>query len=106
MNPARFKIPIEIQAERTFKDPDTKITRKEWVTIRKCRAQFSQPRGRNYYRAAVAHKEYVTWFYVRHTDGIETGMRVLYKNRKYEVEQVNPDFQNRKILGLQCREVA
>lgn len=101
----RYKIPIEIQDEQNVKDPVTKISRKEWVTIRKCRAQFSQPRGRNYYRAAVAHKEYITWFNVRHTDGIESGMRVLYKKRQYVIEQVNPDEQNRKNMALQCREV-
>lgn len=101
----RYKLPIEIQDEKTIKDPITKISRKEWVTVRKCRAQFYQPRGRNYYRAAVSHKEYITWFNIRHTNNIESGMRVLYKERQYVIEQVNPDEQNHKNMALQCREV-
>lgn len=101
----RYKVPIEIQEERQVIDPVTHIQKKEWVTIRKCRAQFSQPRGRNYYRAAVAHKEYITWFNVRHKEGIQPGMRVLYKDRKYIIEQVNPDYQFMRNMALQCKEV-
>jgi len=106
MNPARLKHPIKIQEERVFKDPDTKITKREWITIRECRAEFNQPRGKNYYQAAVAHKEYITWFNVRFVDdSIEPGMRIIFKNRKYEIEQVNPDYQRKRLTSFQCREV-
>src|SRR5690625_134850 len=105
MNPGRLRNRIEIQEKQTIRDPDTKLPIEKWVALHKCWAQIYQPRGRNFYQAAVAHKEYITWFNIRDRDGIEPGMRVLFKNRRYEVEQVNPDFQHQKTMALQCREV-
>lgn len=105
MNQGKLKNPILIKEKKTTKDPVTKLPKEEWVDFCKCWAEIEQPKGRSFYQAAVAHLEYVTWFHIRYKKGIKPGMRVLFHERSYEIEEVKQDLQNKQYTTLQCKEV-
>lgn len=105
MNPSRLRRRIEIQEKQMVRNPYTKLMEEQWVTIYTCWAQIEKPYGRKYFDAVVAHLEYAIFFHIRYKDGIKPGMRVHFNNTDYDIEQVNPDLQYKRMITLQCKEV-
>ena len=105
MNPGKLKHRIKIQQKQTIKDPITKLPKEVLVTVHECWAAIDQPKGRRFFEAAVAHLEYAVFFQIRYKEGIKPGMIVTYDGRNYEIEQVSYDFQDKRWVTLQCKEV-
>jgi SPP1 family predicted phage head-tail adaptor len=105
MNPGRLRNLIEIQEKQVAKDPGTKITTENYVTVRKCWAEIQQPYGRKFFEAAVSHLEYAVFFKIRYRKDVKSGMFVDFGGKKYEIEEIKPDLQGKQDMILQCREV-
>jgi SPP1 family predicted phage head-tail adaptor len=105
MNPGKLKHRIKIQDKQIIKDPVTKLTKEQLVTIYECWASIDQPRGRRFFEAAVAHLEYSVFFQIRYKEDIKPGMYVNYSGRNFLIEKVSHDLQDKKWTTLQCTEV-
>ncbi len=113
MNPARFKHRIEIQEEKTVRNPVTKLNEKQLITFYKCWAEIDQrdrvtggaPIFREFYQASVERNEILLTFNIRFKEGVTTNMRVLFNNKTYNVAQVRPDLQEKRTTSILCKEV-
>lgn len=105
MNPAKLDCRIEIGDTITVRNPETKLNEEQWSSLHECWAEKYEPTGRSFYQAAVARMEYVVWFNIRPKDGIKPGMKVRYKERVYDIEQVKESNRQRNLTSLQCKEV-
>jgi len=105
MNPGRLRNKIKIQEKQMVRDPETKLMEKKLVTIHNCWAEIEQMTGRKFFNAAVAHKEYAIFFHIRYKEGLKPGMIVSFNGREFEIEEVKPDLQYKRMTTLQCKEV-
>ncbi|MCY8085118.1 phage head closure protein [Bacillus inaquosorum] len=107
MNSGELKESVEIYKIEKKKDPVTKLNKETTILLHKLRAKIEQPVGRQFYQAAAAHLEYVTWFKVRYRPQIKAGLKLkhLNDNITYDIETVKPDYKNKSYIYLQCKEV-
>lgn len=97
---------IKIEEETSVRDPETKLNVKTWVTIHQCWSYIPQTSNiKSLYQAAVAHLEHAMWFEIRYKDGLIPGMRVVFKEKSYVIEDVKMDHQRKEFTLLQCKEV-
>lgn len=89
-----------------MRNPVTKLYENVLVTIHECWAYIPETASiYKRYQAAVAHLEHASWFEIRYKEGIKPGMKVIYKNFSYEIEDIKLDLQRKEFTLLQCKEV-
>ncbi|MBI0440912.1 phage head closure protein [Bacillus velezensis] len=101
-DPGKLKNRIRIEKRITGQNEETMKPEHKWVSFAKPWAEIMQPRGRWIIQAAAEHQETTVWFRIRYRKGIEPGMRVVFNDEEFKIEQTIPDLQDRTLLTLQC----
>jgi SPP1 family predicted phage head-tail adaptor len=69
-----------------------------WEDIRTVWAAASNLHGREYFAAAAVQAESTVKFTIRYLPGIDTTMRILFRNKQYNITAIdNIKYQNRFI---------
>lgn len=87
--------------ENGFPLPDDQ----KWKDFKSAWAMIKTLQGREYYAASSTQNENTIRFVIRYTPGLHPDMRILYKNRVFEIEAIINDDELNKTLTLMCKEV-
>lgn len=92
----RHRITIEYRVVTTNENGyETEI----WKEYRKVWASVSNLSGREYFEAVAVKAEETVKFTIRYTDAIDTTMRILFKDKRYNIVSVdNIKYRNRFIV--------
>jgi SPP1 family predicted phage head-tail adaptor len=97
MNPARFRNRIIIQKLIGRSDADGFSSRDAtWVEVKKTWADIETLSGKEYFQASAVQEQRTSRFIIRYTIGISADMRILYKNRIFNIVEppINDDERN------------
>jgi SPP1 family predicted phage head-tail adaptor len=99
MNPGQFRHRINIQQPVIVKD---ELGQEEtiWEDAKLLWAMIKTVQGREYFAAASTQNEKTTRFVVRYTTGIDESMRIVHKDKVYEIESVINDDEMNKTLTI------
>jgi SPP1 family predicted phage head-tail adaptor len=99
-------MPVEIGDLRhriTFQKLTTSVNEsgfevETWEDVRTVWAAASNLHGREYFAAAAVQAESTVKFTIRYLPGIDTTMRILFRNKQYNITAIdNIKYQNRFI---------
>jgi SPP1 family predicted phage head-tail adaptor len=99
MNAGQFRHRIDIQRPITIKD-EIGQEKTSWEDVKKVWARIITMQGREYFEAASTQNERITRFIVRYTTGIDESMRIVHKEKVYEIESVINDNELNKTLTI------
>lgn len=99
MNPAQFRHRINVQRPIEAKDELGQIET-TWEDVKMIWAMIKTVQGREYVAASATQNENSVRFVVRYTKGIDSTMRIVYKDRVYEIENVINDDEMNKTLTI------
>lgn len=77
----------------------------EWQDVKLVWAMIKTLKGSEFYQAASTQNENSLRFVIRYTTGLNPDMRILYKNRIFEIESIINDDEMDKTLTIMCKEV-
>lgn len=99
MNPGQFRHRINIQEPVITRDSlgQEEIT---WEDVKMLWCMIKTVQGREYIAAAATQTEKTTRFVVRYTTGIDESMRIVHKEKVYEIESVINDDEMNKTLTI------
>ncbi|PRR84528.1 phage head closure protein [Clostridium vincentii] len=76
-----------------------------WQDYKTVWASVSNLSGREYYQAAAIQAEKTVKFLIRHIDDMDTSMRIIFKDKPYNITSIdNRDYAN-KYLEIKALEV-
>lgn len=76
-----------------------------WQDYKTVWAAVSNLNGREYYQAAAIQAEKTVKFLIRHIEGVDTSMRILFKDKKYNITSVDNMKYANKHLEIKALEV-
>lgn len=85
--------PVETEDDLGQKD----IT---WEDVKLVWAMIKTVQGREYLAAAANHSENTVRFVIRYSKGIDSSMRIVYKDKVYEIDSVINDDEMNKTLTI------
>lgn len=96
---------ITIQKQVNGKDEEGLPTKK-WIDLFSCWAERKGLRGRERFEAASVQMERTTKWRIRYREGITTGMRIVYKDKPYDITFVDDVEGDRRELEIHAEEVS
>ncbi len=108
MNPGEFNKRLTFQVQNpNAKDEDgfPLPPEQQWQDFKKVWGKAKTVKGYEYYQAAQDQSENTTRWIIRYTKGLTSDMRVLYKGRVFEIENILHDDEQEKTLTVICKEV-
>jgi len=76
-----------------------------WQDYKAVWASISNLSGREYYQAAAIQAEKTIKFLIRYTDGIDTDMRILFKDKQYNITSIDNMKYANKYIEIKALEV-
>ena len=77
----------------------------EWLDIKTVWSKVSNLHGREYFEAAAIQMENTVKFTIRYLTGIDTSMRIIFKERHYDIKSIdNIKYENR-YMEIKAMEV-
>lgn len=105
MNPGLFNKRITFQKYVSGTDQDGFPT-ESWQDYKTVWAIVKTLQGREFYQAAAVQAENTTRFIIRYTKGINTNMRVVYKDdRIFNIQSIINDDEANKTLTIIAKEM-
>jgi SPP1 family predicted phage head-tail adaptor len=104
MNPGMYRNRIDILHSVALEDELGQEEEVDWVLHKSIWAAVKTMQGREYFAAATARSENTMRFIVRYVPDIDSSMRVLFKNRTFEIESVINDDEANKTLTIIVKE--
>ncbi|MDE3838657.1 head-tail adaptor protein [Bacillus methanolicus] len=110
MNPGLFNKRISIQ-RFTEGVNENGFPIQEWQDVKSVWAMIKTPNDKTssleFYEAATTHAKNTLSFVIRYTNtiGIDTDMRILYKEKSFEILSIINDNERNKTLTIIGREV-
>jgi SPP1 family predicted phage head-tail adaptor len=77
----------------------------EWIDFKTVWAAVSNLHGREYYEAAAVQMENTVKFTIRYLEGIDTSMRILFKNKPYNIISLDNIKYRNKFIEIKAMEV-
>jgi len=77
----------------------------QWKDLKTVWAAIKTLKGKEYYEAASVQAETTTRFIIRYTQGLDTSMRILYKNRIFDIQSLINDDEKNVTLTIITKEV-
>jgi SPP1 family predicted phage head-tail adaptor len=108
MNPGLFRHRITFQQYNESATNENGFSLEEsqrWQDVKTVWAMVKTLQGREYYQAAATQNENTVRFVVRYTAGITPDMRILYKDRVFDIVSVINDDEMNKTLTIIAKEV-
>lgn len=104
MNPGHLNKRITIQQfSQTINENGFPV--EEWVNIKSVWAMIKTVSGKEYMSAAQTQNENKTRFVIRHITDIHPDMRIVFKNRVFEMQAIINDDEANKTLTIVCKEL-
>lgn len=103
MNPAQFSKRITLQVLEGVEDDLGQIV-EEWTDYRTVWTMIKTLQGREYIEASATQSENTMRFVIRYTPNIDSHMRIIYKNRIFEIDSVINDDEKNKTLTIIAKE--
>ena len=103
MNAGDFDKVIEFQIESEIQDESGYPVMK-WVTFKKAGAMIKTMQGREYIQAATTKNEGTSRFVIRYTKGLHEDMRVLFRERIFDILSIINDGEENKTLTIVVKE--
>ncbi|OLS02556.1 phage head closure protein [Tissierella creatinophila] len=70
----------------------------QWIDFKTLWASIKNLHGREYFQAATVQKENTVKFIIRYLPGIDTSMKILFKDKHYNITSIdNIRYENRFI---------
>lgn len=104
MNPAKFDSRITFQVNGQTYDEDG-YPIEGWTDVKTVWAMIKTLTGKEVFQAMTTKTEYTTRFVIRYTTGLNTDMRILYKNRIFNIQSIINDDEQNKTLTISAVEV-
>ena len=76
-----------------------------WIDFKNLWASISNLHGREYFEAAAVQAENTVKFTIRYTDDIETTMRILFKDKHYNIISIDNIKYANKFIEIKAMEV-
>ncbi len=97
MNPGDLRHRITFQKLTTTTN-ENGFEIEEWLDIKTVWASITNLHGREYYEAAAVQAEQTVKFTIRYLKGLDTSMRILFRDRQYNITAIdNIRYENRFI---------
>ncbi|WP_430792450.1 phage head closure protein [Bacillus subtilis] len=77
-----------------------------WKTVIECWAKAEGLKGREYYAAAAIQKEKTVEFTIRHCEDIDEHMRIIFRDKAYEIESILPNYSRRHFITIKANVVS
>ncbi len=77
-----------------------------WQTVIECWAKAEGLKGREYYAAAAIQKEKTIEFTIRHREDIDEHMRIIFREKAYEIESILPNYSRRHFITIKANVVS
>lgn len=78
---------------------------KKWRSVKTVWGAVSNLHGREYYAAAAVQAENTVQFTVRYLEGVDTAMRICFRNRTYNITAVDNIKYRNQYLEIKALEV-
>lgn len=99
MNPGELKHRITFQVQDLEQEEET------WNDILSTWANINPISGKEYYSAETINSDLTHKIRLRYRKGITPDMRILYKDRIFNIVSVINEYEKNAILQLMCREL-
>lgn len=97
MNPGELRHRITFQKFTTTVN-ENGFEEESWIDFKTVWASVSNLHGREYFEAAAVQKENTVKFTVRYIKDLDTSMKILFRNKEYNIIQIdNIKYENRFI---------
>ncbi|MCY9296720.1 phage head-tail adapter protein [Bacillus halotolerans] len=77
-----------------------------WQTVIECWAKAEGLKGREYYAAAAIQKEKTVEFTIRHREDIDEHMRIIFREKAYEIDSILPNYSRRHFITIKANVVS
>ena len=77
----------------------------DWQDYKTVWASVSNLTGKEYYQAAAMQAEKIVKFKVRYFEDIDTSMRIVFKDSKYNINSIDNKEHTNKYLEIKALEV-
>ncbi|MES2625895.1 MAG: phage head closure protein [Pseudomonadota bacterium] len=91
----RHKVQIQEPGDPT-QDPNTGEQTFEWETVASVWAQIVPMSGREFIAASAEQSEVQGRIVIRYREGVDATMRIVYRNKYYNIKAVLPDAESGK----------
>lgn len=75
-----------------------------WISFQYAWAMIKTLQGREYYQAATTQNENTLRFVIRYTNNLHPDMRILYKDRIFNIESIINDDEANRTLTIIVKE--
>ncbi len=104
MNPGELRHRITFQKLTTTTN-ENGFEIEEWTDVKTVWASITNLHGREYYEAAAVQAENTVKFTVRYIKDLDTSMRILFKDKQYNITSIdNIKYENR-CMEIKAMEV-
>lgn len=97
--------PGKLNHRITFQIQNLDSEEEEWNDIVTTCASINPISGREYYQAETINSDLTHKVRLRYRKGITPDMRILYKDRIFNIVSVINEYEKNAILQLMCREL-
>ena len=97
--------PGKLNHRITFQIQNLDSEEEEWNDIVTTWASINPISGREYYQAETINSDLTHKIRLRYRRGITPDMRILYKDRIFNIVSVINEYEKNAILQLMCREL-
>ncbi|KGI44833.1 phage head closure protein [Clostridium tetani] len=84
---------------------DNGFEEETWQDYKTVWASVSNLYGREYFEAAAVQAEKTVKFTIRYTDEIDTSMRILFKDKQYNITSIDNIKYENKFIEIKAMEV-
>lgn len=97
--------PGKLNHRITFQNQNLDSEEEEWNDIVTTWASINPISGREYYQAETINSDLTHKVRLRYRKGITPDMRILYKDRIFNIVSVINEYEKNTMLQLMCREL-
>ncbi|MCM3761038.1 phage head closure protein [Alkalihalobacillus oceani] len=104
MNPGDLRHRVTVQKLTTTIN-ENGFEMKEWVDVQTVWAAVSNLHGREYFAAAAVQAENTVKFMIRHLEGVDSSMRILFQGKAYDITAVDHIKYEKRYMEMKAVEV-
>ena len=101
MNPGELRHRITFQKLTTTTN-ENGFEIEEWTDVKTVWASITNLHGREYYEAAAVQAENTVKFTVRYIKDLDTSMRILFKDKEYNITSIDNIKYENKLMEIKA----
>ena len=104
MNPGELRHRIKLQKLETRVN-ENGFEEEMWIDHKEVWASIKNLHGREYFEAAAVQKENTVKFTIRYLPGLDTSMKLLFKDKHYNITSIDNIRYENKLIEIKALEV-